>query len=270
MSDRDFEGANALHYRMDALAKYVNDSEPEEEDDCTISKAIDKTNEQGVRVAGVVASLGDMEMAILIHNTPSPASELISNAEVLSEAKKAELLAHQAFALLAVTGGEGYLPVERTIFMYKMAGAMAEQGALGVGLPDIFHVFPCDFLSNFFSHQVEEGEDPLWESLRVMGDPFEMLADIHLIDIDEGTYLATCGFAHCGLPDLIWECENEKGASEMAETFRDIFHYMMENGPVIKAGDTVGFDDEGACRFSAPPEGFQLPYPSDEVLFVEV
>jgi hypothetical protein len=43
---------------------------------------------------------------------------------------------------------------------------------------------------------------------------------------------------------------------------------MMENGPVIQAGHTMGYDENVAYRFHEAPEGLELPYPTKGILLV--
>jgi hypothetical protein len=255
------------NFDIEKLAKDINDSEPEEKDVCEIEAMQEKEGGSGIKIGGLAATLGDLSMAVLIHGAPSPAADIIEISRIRDDVKK-ELIGHKAFALLNVLGGENYLPVEKTLFMYKMAMAMCKQGAIGTGNIHTHKVLPGDLLLDLMEHTPEEGEPSLWESLRRYGDPMELLADIITIKLQDKIHMATCGFGYCGLPDLVFEVVDKNEIDEIAELFGNVFHYMMENGPVIKAGHTMGPDESVTFSFQELPAGLELPYPTKEVLLV--
>jgi len=73
---------------------------------------------------------------------------------------------------------------------------------------------------------------------------------------------------YCGLPDLAWEYTNARDADEVLGMFQNCFRYMMEKGPVIEPGHTIGYDENVAFRFARLPKGVVLPYPVESVLLM--
>jgi hypothetical protein len=252
---------------LQQLAQFVNDCEPGLPQSCEVSGIEDSQNEQGLRVGGFVASLGSMNIGTLVHSRPTPSMELIRQS-VMADKFKQEILAHGAWALLTLVGGAKLAPIARTIFQYKLATALCLQGATGVGNPHTGHVFPAGVLRELFAEQKKDADITLWQTLRQCGEPAEMLIRIGRVEVHGRLFLATTGLGYCGLPDLAWKYTTPADADVVVQMFRNTFTYMMEHGPVIKAGHTIGYDAKVAFRFADPPPDFELPYPVESVLIV--
>jgi hypothetical protein len=254
-----------LSLDMKKLAIFINNCDPGEEDECKFEAITQEDN--GFKLDGYAFSLGEMTMTIFLHSIKSPMSEIIKFSPILTSKLKESLMSHKAFALLTVKGGEHYLPVERIIFLYKMAGAMFEQGAIGIGNVRTRQVFPSMLLKDLFNQEVKEDETTLWDALRLYGEPFELLAVIRRIELDGKEYVCTCGYGYCGFPDFIWEYE-ESYAETVAEMLQSTFHYMMEMNTVIGSGHSMGYDENVAFRFQEVPEGLEIPYIVKNLLLV--
>lgn len=130
-------------------------------------------------------------------------------------------------------------------------------------------VLPGGALRDLFAKPLPDPRTTRWEILRRHGEPAELLVRFGGVELQGRRHLATNGFAYCGLPDLVWEYTNREDAAAVAKMFRNCFTYLMEKGPVIKAGHTIGYDEKVAFRFSTLPEGLELPYPSGQVLLIK-
>jgi len=125
--------------------------------------------------------------------------------------------------------------------------------------------------------EAEEEVDSIFAAMRHMGEPFEMLGGIvllpgHICGISEPgvRVLVTRGFAQCGVPDLYYvSVDPDEDVGEVAGMFQNAFHYMMENGPVIQAGHSMGVDENVAFRFTEPDQDVNLPFDTWELLAVE-
>jgi hypothetical protein len=254
---------------LDQLARFVTGCEPDAAEPCEVRQAgEDQENAQGLRVGSFIAAQGSMTVAALVHSVPSPARDVIRHS-TLPEKTRAELLAHGAWSLLTLLGGDDLPPVDRTLFLYKVATGLCLQGGIGVANLYTHVVLPGGVLRDLFGKPLPDPRTTRWDILRRHGEPAELLVRVGGVELQGKRYLATNGFAYCGLPDLVWEYTNPEDASAVAKMFRNCFVYMMAKGPVIKAGHTVGYDEKVAFRFSAPPAGLELPYPSGEVLFMK-
>lgn len=288
-----------------ALADFVNGCDPEEPDNCEVEAIpADEAPDFGVKITAYRASLGNYTMALLAHSLPTPAPETIEHSR-LTEEVRAELLGHEAFVLLSLHGGEEYAPVEGMVFLLKVAMGLCEQGGIGVGNPWTGVCLPAELLSEMQDLMFEEeeedeetvddedddgsedappgcgecegGESPgLWASLREDGVPIELLCDFVTLSMSEiagpdakGFLFASRGFAQCGFPDLAYRARTLEEMEEVPDLFQALFSYLVANGPVINAGDTMGEDEGVAFRFKDFPEGWQLPFPSWGRLVVE-
>lgn len=256
----------------DALAKFINESDPGETDVCTVERV--KVSQDGpVRLESFIAALGEFQMMILIHGVPSPAADVIHSSR-LPEPAKIQLAGHKAFALLQNHGGATYAPYESLVFLYKVAVGLCAQGALGCSHLHVGIVLPRDLLLGLHGaahNQKDDDGSPfsLWRSIREDGEPRQMLVDFGRVQaLDGSDWFATRGFAFCGFPDLIYKVSTGENLEDVAAMFENGFAYLMQNGPVIQAGHTMGYDKNVAFRFENPPADLKLPFTTYAMLQV--
>ncbi len=248
------------------LAQFIDQCEPDAGEKADVAPVEnDDTNEPGVRIVGFVVSLGDMNVGVVMQSAPTPNMELIRLGAVTDEVKQV-LVAHQACAVLSLVGGEDEAPIERLLFAYKVAAGLCLQGALGVGNVHTERVLPAEMLHELFGMPPANDEQSVWESLRIYGEPPQLLMSIELIEIKNRQYLATCGLGYCDLPDLAWAFTNDDEANNVIELFNNCFAHMMEQNIAFQAGETIEDDNEKTYRFDDPPDDWELPFPSEGVL----
>jgi len=108
----------------------------------------------------------------------------------------------------------------------------------------------------------EEAEQPrtFWDFLRHDYEPGALLANIVLGEVGGHQWLFTRGHAIYGLPDLAYQVRSDnEDMEEMAGHIRSAFVYMMENGPILTAGQTFGYDENALI-------GLHDPSPEDDWL----
>ncbi|MBI1831175.1 MAG: DUF4261 domain-containing protein [Planctomycetes bacterium] len=247
-----------------ALARFVDACEPGQAEPCEIHEVGDDEEEDSsIRVDAFAAFVGGMTIGTLIHSFPTKGIELIRRAS-MAPALRDEILKHEAYALLTLVGGDDLPAIDRTLFMYKMAAGMCMQGAVGIGNIHTGRVLPGGAIREIFGKP--RGDLSTWELMRDFGEPPQLLMSVEQLEINGRRFLATCGLGYCGLPDLAWEYTNARDSEAVLEMFQNCFRYMMENGPVIGPGHTVGYDENVAFRFDRLPKGMTLPYPVESVL----
>src|SRR5262249_44369852 len=250
----------------EALARFVSNCEPGGAE-CDVSPIEESEGPDGRRAVGCTAFMGDLRIAALVHNVPSPAADLIRHS-TLPKAVRDQLAAHGAFALLTQLGGEDLRPVERVLFLYKVAAGLCAQGGVGTANFYTHRVLPGGVLRDLFD-KPDGGAAPLFEALRQSGEPIQLLAHVSRVDLEGRRYLATCGFGACGLPELLWAYTDDEEEAQASEMFQNLFRYLLQRGPVIQAGHTVGYDENVAFRFSEAPEGLRSPrFPTVPVLLM--
>ena len=253
----------------EALARFVNETDPDEADTCTVEFARDNPGGE-IRQRSYVAEMGDFRMTIMVHNVPSPAAEIIEHAP-LPEAFRERARKHRSFALLSHFGGENYAPYENLIFLYKVAIGLCRQGAIGVSPVHLGLCFPGDFLIETLQFPAEVMSDEtltLWKCIREEHEPFQLLAQIGGFESGGKRYLCTNGYSFCGFPDFVYACEGDEDADDVADLFRDLFDYLMDSGPCIQAGHTMGYDEDVAFRFHEAPGDIEFPFKTYQMLLV--
>lgn len=251
----------------EALAAFVNGCDPDESDVCEIDFVKDEIHGE-LRIAALGAVLGEFQMAILIHSVPSPGRDWLHDAHMPDDVRQ-RLYGHRCFALLTNVGGEHYAPIENHVFLLKVAIGLCRQGGYGAGNPHTCRAFPAELLLQMVEQEpLTEDAATLWSSLRSEGEPYQLLVDITGFEREERRYLLTRGFALCGLPDLISEVGSDQEIEEISDLFANSFGYMVANGPVLHAGDTMGYDENVAFHFSEAPAWLDLPWPTGTVLMV--
>ena len=89
--------------------------------------------------------------------------------------------------------------MERTLFLYKIATGLCQQGGIGVGNPSTGLVLPGGLLRDLFAQPAPDPAGSVWEELRTHGEPAELLVRFLQVELLGHRHLATCGFGHCGL-----------------------------------------------------------------------
>ncbi len=152
---------------------------------------------------------------------------------------------HQTHLLIAFTGGQGD-PIRRRMLLTAVTGlAAGQQGVMAVYWPEATHlVFPPLFAE--MAAEIADSEAPplwLWLDLRVFLN-------------DDGTSgLFTTGMRPLGFMEIeIPNIEMEPG--ELREWVFDIVYYLLENGPVLNDGDTIGASEEQRILIRHRPSQF--------------
>lgn len=250
------------------LALFVDQCEPGNQEKTEVAPVEDvDPNEPGIQTTGFVASLGDMNIGVIVQNAPSPNMELIQLGAVTEEVKQV-LARHQAVASLTVVGGEDEPPIERLLFAYKVVAGLCMQGAIGMSNLHTERVLPAEVLHELFGTPSKDDEPSTWNMLRTHGDPPQLLMSIERIESNGREYLTTCGLGYCDLPDLAWEHVDDAATDGVIEMFNDCFTYMMENEMAFQAGETIKDENERTYRFSDPPDDWELPFPSEGTLLM--
>lgn len=102
----------------------------------------------------------------------------------------------------------------------------------------------------------EDEEEPLtlWDSVRFGGDPYYLLANVLPIEREGKLYFASIGHSQFDLPELLAAAQSYDEYGHVRQVFEDVFSFMMANGPVISANETMGYDDQTTIHFSELPE----------------
>jgi hypothetical protein len=92
--------------------------------------------------------------------------------------------------------------------------------------------------------------------------PAELLVGFLPAEVDGEIWFLSAGHTIFGLPELAYNAQDFSEMEELDEHFKSIFYYMFENGPVIRAGQTLSYDEGIAFRFDdLPPARKQLEAP---------
>jgi hypothetical protein len=71
-----------------------------------------------------------------------------------------------------------------------------------------------------------------------------------------------------GLPDFAYRVSDNADFKDMRGSFQMVLRYMLEKGPIIKPGHTIGVDERAAIRFLAlTPEEEWLADDNDVLIF---
>ena len=251
-----------------ALAKTINTCDTAEGEDCIaeqvdqqIKPSDDSTRKMGLgdeplRIGTLLLSLGEFHLSVITHNLPAPDISCIEHSR-LREPLKERLRQHKAFALLTLTGGEEYAPIERVVFLFKTALALVQDPtALGIGCPGGQTALDRDV----FLQMVEapkRHESTLWAALRLENVPIELFTNILRVDHEGTPWFVTFGHNLLRLPDLALKSDAQVSDEEAVELLHGIRGYLLENGPVIQPGHRLGGPGK-AYVASDPPEDLEF------------
>jgi hypothetical protein len=203
------------------------------------------------RGEGVVFSfeVGKEFLALALMPAPYPAADLegpIATTGMwpprppIEEVKK-----HRSHLLITMTGGTGD-PVRRRLILTAVTALAARQrGVMAVYWPEGTHViYPPLFIE--MAGKIDSPEAPplyLWVDLRIFRNK------------DGTTGLFTTGLTPLGHKEIeIPSIEMDPG--ELREWLLNIMYYLLENGPVLKHGQTIGMTAEQQIRIRHCPSSF--------------
>ncbi len=165
------------------------------------------------------------------------------------------LRAHQAHVLVAVLAPEQDRIATRLLLTRVVAAVAATTEAAGVywGEGPVVNA-PDDF--------VEEAKRTSRERL-----PLYLWLAFHLTRNPDGTFtLATSGMKAFGFMEMEVVASREKAATLVDRAF-NFTHYLLDHGPVLKDGDTIGLSADERLRIRHVPS---VVDPSREVYRVEL
>lgn len=152
---------------------------------------------------------------------------------------------HESHAIVTVSGERS--PVELSTLLTQVTAALmaATPEALGVFWTNAVMVVPKNV---FFDFSVK---------VLPLGPPLPIWVDYRVGRSEKNTLSAgfTSGLAALGLMDL--EAQNAtEPPSELKKRFEAIASYLLENGPIIKDGDTIGESASEKIRVIHSPSVF--------------
>jgi hypothetical protein len=154
---------------------------------------------------------------------------------------------HKTHLIVTVSGDS--TPVERATLLTQVTAAIAGTcpSAVGVYWCPATLVIPCGMFRDFAIKVLPDGPPlHIWVDFRVGRNP-------------EGKSIGfTRGLAELGLMELATESSPEP-PEQLRERFTRIAEYLLENGPVIRDGDTVGADANERIRVVYSKSAFGHP-----------
>ncbi len=197
-------------------------------------------------------NVGDEFFALALMPAPYPAEELegpiATSAIWPPQPPIAAVREHRSHLLITMTGGSAD-PVRRRLILTAVTGRAARQpGVLAVLWPEATHlVYPPVFSE--MAEQINSPDAPplyLWVDLRALRNP------------DGTTGLFTTGLAALGHMEI--EIPRiDLGPGELREWLVNIMYYLLEKGPVLKDGETIGMSAEHHLHIRHCPSKFGHP-----------
>lgn len=152
---------------------------------------------------------------------------------------------HRSHLLVTMTGGAANAVQRRLVLTAVTALAARQPGVVAVYWPEATLVhFPKVFVE--MANGMNSPESPplyLWVDLRAIRNPD---GTIGLFT----TGLAPLGHMEIEIPRI------DMPAGELREWLLNIMYYLLENGPVLKHGQTIGMSAEQKIRISHSPSRF--------------
>lgn len=144
-----------------------------------------------------------------------------------------QLREHQTHLLVALNGGQGD-PVRRRLLLTGVAGLLAgRQEVMGVYWPEATHLIYPPLFAEMAAEIADPNAPPLW-----------LWLDLRVFLNDDGssglftTGMQPLGYMEIEIPRIAME------PRELREWVLDIAYYLLENGPVLNDGDTIGVSEE--------------------------
>jgi len=152
---------------------------------------------------------------------------------------------HQTHLLIAVAGGEG-AAIRRRMLLTAVTGlAAGQQGVMAVYWPEATHLVYPPLFAEMAAEIASSEAPPLW-----------LWLDLRVFRNDDGTSgLFTTGLRSLGFMEIeIPRVDMPPG--ELREWVLDIVYYLIENGPVLNDGNTIGATEEQRFLIRHRPSQF--------------
>lgn len=181
----------------------------------------------------ITFNVGDELVALALMPVPYPASDLegpIATSNIWpAEPPISSLKKHKAHLLVTMMGGKSD-PIRRRLALTAVTALAASQkGVMAVYWPDATHlVFPPVFIE--MAESINTPDAP----------PLHLWVDLRAFQNDDGTTgLFTTGLAPLGhmefeIPSI------DMTPGDLREWLINIMYYVLEKGPVLKDGQTIG------------------------------
>jgi hypothetical protein len=197
-------------------------------------------------------SVGDDFFALSLMPAPYPASDIEGPIATTwlwpNDPPREHLRQHKTFLLTTMTGGAGDRIRRRWTMTAVTALAAQQPGVMGVLWPEAtLVIFPKLFIE--MAAAIDSPEAPplyLWVDLRAFRNP------------DGTTGLFTHGLAALGhmemeIPSI------DMPIGELREWMLNIMYYLLEKGPVLKDGQTIGMSAEQQINIRHTKSSFGHP-----------
>ena len=187
---------------------------------------------EGTKKGQAAFNVGESIVVIAMMPVPIPWSELQGPCETswLWEGAATELRGHHRHLIVTVFDEQG--PVERAGLLTRVCASVLAtcEGAAGVYWGAGGLVVPSKIFRDFASEVLPEGP------------PLFIWVDFRVGQADSGK---TAGFTHglAALGHMEFETESASdGPGDLRQRLHGLGVYVLENGPVINDGDTIGED----------------------------
>jgi hypothetical protein len=263
----------------EALRAYLDSLEPGGTK-CEVSEFNMRANEHG-SVSSAVVTCGKLNVTLQVHGHTLPEDTFRSTVEIapIPEDYRDTLRQHRVYAALTVLGSDEYHPIESVILLLKLSMGLVAQGGLAVVNENNYTCFPAEVMEAYADQAMEDAAEigtedaddeesqTLWDSLREEGMPGELLVGFLPAEVDGEVWFLSAGHTIYGLPELAYRAEDFGEIEDIDDHFKTIFYYMFENGPVVRPGQTLAYEDAVAFHFSElPAERKNLEAPNGTLL----
>jgi len=207
----------------------------------------------------ITFNVGDELCALALMPGPYPASDLEGPLQTSNiwppQPPISSLKRHKGHLLVTMMGGSAD-PIRRRLTLTAVTALAASQdGVMAVYWPDATHlVFPPVFIE--MANSINSPDAP----------PLYLWVDLRAFQNDDGTTgLFTTGLAPLGHMEFeIPSIEMDPG--ELREWLTNIMYYVLEKGPVLKHGQTIGMTAEHQMNIRHTKSSFGKP---DKVIRLE-
>lgn len=208
--------------------------------------AVTKPEKSSEAKTTIVCNVGSAIVNICVVATPVPWAELkeLCDSSILWQDSAKHLRDHKGHLSVSVVGDVGPMPLVRLLTQVTAAIVGTASGVVGVYWKNAAMVVSPEMFRQFAVEVLPDGPPmPIWVDTRV--------------GINKEGF--TCGFTS-GMESLgfmeIETLSSSDDPDELRHRFHGLAYYLLENGPVIRDGDTMGETDSEQIRVSYSDSAF--------------
>ncbi len=229
----------------------------------------------GRGVSELFVRLPDAQAVVAFYNRPMSEEAAVSSLGMadIPDDERGRLQHHRTHAIISCDSVQNSEPINKLILMLKLGMILCRTDGLALCIPASGICLTREALGSLArlhsegprAWGVDEAEaalgnyeqHTLWNSLRIEGQPAELLVGFVPAQVEDNTWFFSAGHSLFGLPEIAYAEGNIEDFATVREYFRFLFRHFFRNPDQMKKGKSVSVGDAVSISLEALPRRYR-------------